>query len=566
MARSQSAPRRGSIIEGLYELTDDGERIGDEVRFVGRRLTDSFRVDVRVMGPDASPAARRRFSEIVAILGRLDQENCLSATGAGQLVDRTLYVVTELTAVGPLAQLVGRALPDRELADIGLQLMRGLEHLHLQGVVLGGVTPSGIVLGEHGNRARLRIVDLSNARLDGRAHRAVQGVDEKWLAPEVAEGNDATEASDVYAAGLILRSLVSSGTAQVLRDGIGRLLDPSPDMRLLAGEACFQFSEVVEESSRPFDLSWLPHPEITAISTAVYEVSADTALARESAEQLAATPLDAEPFLLEGPQRRARWMGYALAGVGLATIATIYGVSTRGLGDGASASADPGVEPSGSSPAGAATAAVAAPRSAGSALEANEDGAGARGLQGNPIVWLAQVNRTDLGAVLPLAERKALLEELGTRGAVDERVNHRWNSMLDLWQSNDAERPCAVFAAALARLDEPPAGDSETDLLARVVVPSPAPGSQAGVAPDESCEGLGAAFEEFKASEGADERTNRRVVRRRHRSASTPPPPPPPPEVAAVEPPVEKRPPKREVKPTKPKSVATKLDDDLREF
>ncbi len=184
--------------------------------------------------------------------------------------------------------------------------------------------------------------------------------------------------------------------------------------------------------------------------------------------------------------------------------------------------------------------------------------------EGNPIVWLAQVNRTDLGAVLPLRQRRKLLSALSEREGVNERVNQRWNALLDLWQANDADRPCATFAAALATLEDSPEDGAERDLVDRVVVPTSAPGSGAGIAPDDSCVGLTEAFEEFKTvpEDPKARRSPRRRSSKRNTGSSSAAQESPVPVTAPVSPP--KKPSK--VSPSKPSSVSTKLDDDLRDL
>lgn len=564
------AASKGTIIEGLYELTDNGEDLGGEIRFVGRRLSDAAKVDVRIVGPEASDAARKQFSTVAALLGRVDHSNCLSALGAGQLVDRSLYTVTEMAVAGPLTGMIGQSLPDRELAEVGLQLVRGLEHLHNQGIVLGHVTPQGVVLGEQDGRARLQIVDFSSAHVLGQRSPAMHGIDPQWLAPELDKGQAATEASDIYSAGRVLKALASPHTSPAVLQVIEGLLAEEPGYRPLASEVSFRFTEFVEEASRPFSLEWLPNPEITAISSGIFELPATTESDfRESAPDLPvaqAIPAGADPVFEE--PRQSRWgLGLGLLIAGVAAAGLVFVATSSESGDSGASSPDKTAPAAAVSVAGSAP---TTPASAGSAnVKPSEPLAAEDKPEGNPIVWLAQVNRTDLGAVLPLRQRRKLLSALAEREGVNERVNERWNAMLDLWQANDADRPCATFAAALATLDDSPSGEAETDLIDRVVVPTSAPGSRAGVAPDDSCVGLAEAFEDFKATPETDnaarsrKNTRRRSSSRRgsDSSSSSAKAAPSAPAAPAAQPRK-----KSKVAPSQPSSVATKLDEDLRDL
>ncbi len=555
---------KGTTIEGTYTITSDGERVGDEFRYSGQRISDGHPVEVRIMRPDAPVPAREHFSAVASLLGRVNHENCLSALGAGQLVDRTLYIVAEGVEAGPLQTMQGQPVPDRELAEIALQLFRGLEHLHAQGVVIGALSPRGVVLGREGNDARLRILDFTNAHVRGRGTGRVHGLDTHWIAPEILDGEAPTEASDVYSAGRVLEALSSAKTSPELRQVIGGLVELGASYRLLATEACFRLVELVEEASRPFDFVWLPPPEITALSSGVYDIphtegQVSAAAVSLNEGRIAAAPApEPEPlpvFDEPQPSRSRIGVGIGLLAAGVAAAGVIYAVSSRPAKDtvseqpvaAAAVVATPGIEESETPPA----LEVGGP--AGEVSEKSDKP------EGNPIVWLAAVNRTDLSTVLPYDERQTLLDELSARGRIHERVNHRWNAMLDLWQAKEAERPCATFAAALATLESPPDGEQEKDLLDRVVVPFVAPKSRAGVGPDESCEKLSEAFAKFKNSAAeptAAPRKSSKSSRKRSRHTTPEPPPEPAPKAKPTT--------KKDV--AKPSSVATKLDDELRDF
>ena len=277
--------------------------------------------------------------------------------------------------------------------------------------------------------------------------------------------------------------MTSAQTSPKLRVIIEGLLRAEPGYRLLASEACFRFFEAVEEESRAFDLTWLPAPELTPFSSGVYDLGSSppdvlepvieaptpvgTATANPTREFNPPTQLGGQFYDDHEPARSRVGLGIGLLVAGVAAAALVYMVTSREVPNepvevAAVAAAPTRADASG--PVVPAPAASAEPAGTNTAEGADKP-------EGNPIVWLAAVNRTDLGAVLPLEERKSLLEELAARGRIHERVNHRWNAMLDLWQAKEAEYPCATFAAALATLDSPPHGDLEDDLLQRVVVP-----------------------------------------------------------------------------------------------
>ncbi len=545
----------GMIIEAQYVVQDESARHGHEVLYAGERLSDRAPINVRTVGPHAPKGVRQQFSAIASILSRVDNENCLSTLATGQQVDGTLYLVTLAHEAGSLEALVGEGMPARELSEVGLQLLDGLAHLHAQGVVLGYVAPAGVTLGSLQARPRLQIVDYSMARFESSSQRPPASGPKEWLAPEVRAGQPSSFAADVYSTGLVLSSLAAPDLPMDLAALIKLLVHEDPRSRPTASEAYAGFAAFIDASSRPFDLGWLPPAGSNQLSSGVFGLLEESVTPEPEPTQvklgIGTRRPDTLPAAVEFPEsRRSRGIGIVLAMTGLLAAGVVAFVVTA-----SPSKTDAKTE------AVAAVGAAAAPRSPSdeppAPLQPRE--AEAPALEGNPIVWLSQVNRQDLGAILPYRDRHRLLQELASREGVYEKVNQRWNAMLDLWQAGDTDRPCATFAAALASLDEPASTEVERDLLDRVVVPVPAAGSHAGIPPDDSCGGLSEAFADLmRVEESASDATPRR---KRRASSARPARPPELPRKTA--PPVAEkpRPARRDTG-----SVATKLDDDLRGF
>ena len=99
----------------------------------------------------------------------------------------------------------GGELPDAE--RLARELLSALAHVHAAGIVHRDVKPGNILLDEHD---RSQLTDFGIARpQDGETMTQtgmVMGTI-RYLAPEVAEGGPATERSDLYAAGGVLREI-----------------------------------------------------------------------------------------------------------------------------------------------------------------------------------------------------------------------------------------------------------------------------------------------------------------------------------------------------------------------
>lgn len=101
-----------------------------------------------------------------------------------------------------------RGLRVDEALAIARPLLTALDHLHRKGVLHRDVKPENILLERNGN---LRLLDLGVSRIERLdVHAAAVAVGTpSYMAPEVLAGSTATEASDVYAAGVTLYEMLT---------------------------------------------------------------------------------------------------------------------------------------------------------------------------------------------------------------------------------------------------------------------------------------------------------------------------------------------------------------------
>jgi hypothetical protein len=103
---------------------------------------------------------------------------------------------------------------------------------------------------------------------------------------------------------------------------------------------------------------------------------------------------------------------------------------------------------------------------------------------------LSLVNERGLDRALDYEERTELVAYLRQRGRAEE-IDEALQLTLDLLQANEAARPCAVFGAALARV-EIVRSPYFLPTLKAALVPAPPTVAHAGLPPDVSCKGLDA--------------------------------------------------------------------------
>ena len=160
------------------------------------------RVAVKLLSRDADPVRFEREARSVASLAH---PNVARVFDFGESEDGP-YMVLELLPGGTLEDRVrdGRPLPDDETARIAAGIAAGLAHAHALGIVHRDLKPANILFDEED---RPRIADFGIARHSEGGTITEEGTilgTAATLAPEQAQGERATPASDVYAFGVIL--------------------------------------------------------------------------------------------------------------------------------------------------------------------------------------------------------------------------------------------------------------------------------------------------------------------------------------------------------------------------
>jgi serine/threonine protein kinase len=143
-----------------------------------------------------------------------------------------------------MAHVPGGSLRDRlrdggtlpEPAGLARELLGALGHVHAAGIVHRDVKPGNILLDDHD---RSQLTDFGIARPQDAETMTQTGMvlgTMRYLAPEVAEGEPATERSDLYAAGGVLREVAGDEPQAPLRELIEALTEQDPQRRPSSAE------------------------------------------------------------------------------------------------------------------------------------------------------------------------------------------------------------------------------------------------------------------------------------------------------------------------------------------
>lgn len=196
-------------------------------------------VAIKVLSGSMGDSERRRFDRERRTLGRLSgHPNIIPVHESGYTDEGEGYLVMELATGGSLRDLLKRrsSVPWPEALRIMIPVARGVQAAHDAGVLHRDIKPDNILIDRFGNP---RLSDFGIAVLAASMTTTVNTpTTVAHAAPEILEGQRATEASDVYALGSTLHTLVA-GLPPFMRsddDSITpavtrALTQPAPDLR-----------------------------------------------------------------------------------------------------------------------------------------------------------------------------------------------------------------------------------------------------------------------------------------------------------------------------------------------
>jgi Protein kinase domain/Bacterial Ig-like domain (group 2) len=232
--------RKAAALGSAYLLDElVGQGAMGQVYRARRRDDEETTLAVKVLRPELTADAEvvARFLQERAILTGLDHPNLVRVR---DLVaeGETLAIVMDLVSGPDLRQHLrqaGGTLAPSDAVEVLAQVLDGLAAVHAAGVVHRDLKPENVLVDRSDPGApRMRLSDFGVARIAcGPTLTKITGPigTPEYMAPEVAEADDATPAADLYAAGILLYELLAGRTpfaggypAAVLR----RHLDEEP--------------------------------------------------------------------------------------------------------------------------------------------------------------------------------------------------------------------------------------------------------------------------------------------------------------------------------------------------
>jgi len=194
---------------------------------------DARQDDHRRIDREALAAARLSHPAIVAFHETLSDHDAY-------------YLVSEIVRGSSLAKRYAEARPrDRELIAIGVALADALAHAHARGVIHRDVKPQNVIIAVDASEtgAHAKLTDFGVAQIAGEQPLTRTGDvvgTLAYMAPEQADGRQASPATDLYALALTLyegfagenplRGATAVATVKRLSEGICPLAEKRPDL------------------------------------------------------------------------------------------------------------------------------------------------------------------------------------------------------------------------------------------------------------------------------------------------------------------------------------------------
>ena len=200
---------------GRYEILEELGRGGFGIVYRARDSVLGRYVALKVLHSQLTvdPGFIGRFEQEARLAAQLEHPNLVPVYDLGQ-EDGRFFIAMGLMTDGSLKDKlkVNGALSDQAVSDVLMQILRGMQFIHDNGVVHRDLKPGNILFDQHGT---VRISDLGFAKAilaDSSTSLSMSGGligTPAYMAPEIWRGKPATPQTDIYSLGCIVYEMLT---------------------------------------------------------------------------------------------------------------------------------------------------------------------------------------------------------------------------------------------------------------------------------------------------------------------------------------------------------------------
>lgn len=200
----------GTILNGRYEIISAIGSGGMSYVYKAKDVTLKRLVAVKTLKEEYSsdPGIVAKFSREAEAAGGLSHPNVVSVYDVGEQ-SGTYYIVMELVEGFTLKKYIEKKgkLSQHDAVQVTMQVARGLNAAHEQGIIHRDVKPQNIMVSRDG---KIKVTDFGIARInDMQASGADTLGSVHYISPEQARGGVCDERSDIYSLGITLYEMVT---------------------------------------------------------------------------------------------------------------------------------------------------------------------------------------------------------------------------------------------------------------------------------------------------------------------------------------------------------------------
>ena len=202
----------GQILDARYEV---GEQIGSgafAVTFHGRDLRLNRSVAIKILRHTyaADTSSIQRFEREAKAAAAVTHSNVVAVYDVGRQGDHP-YIVMQYIAGDDLKHLIAREGPftSQRAVAITVDILAGLAAIHEAGIIHRDIKPQNVLVGRDGVT---RVADFGIASLSEEAGLTTVGTvmgTAAYMAPEQAEAQPLSYATDLYAVGIVLYEMLT---------------------------------------------------------------------------------------------------------------------------------------------------------------------------------------------------------------------------------------------------------------------------------------------------------------------------------------------------------------------